>query len=305
MAPTIDVVIPTLGRPASAARVVSAVSPQLGSGDTLCVVWQGTAKPAIIETGMVRLVRSAPPGLPRARNAGIRFGRGDIVLFLDDDVDPHPGLLTAHRNGFLNPLVGAVAGRLDDPLFTPDNEEIAAFDETTGRLLQNFCAKERGFTISVMGANMSFRRTALDAIGLFDENFLHNALREEVDAAFRLRAAGYKILYCPLARVTHLREPDEGCRSDPKPLYLYHEFANIAYFGARHAQKKYWRSWFTYWKYRLEYESRKRVLWLKHDPLLVATGALGACAGAMRFALRGRKPKSHDEIPAGGNAARP
>jgi GT2 family glycosyltransferase len=294
---TIDVIIPTYNRPESAANVAASILPQLGPGDALYVVWQGSQKPVLPEAPALHLVHSAPPGLPRARNAGVRAGRGDIVLFLDDDVEVGPALLVNHRAVYADADVGAVAGRLDDPLFTPADESIASYDETTGALKQNFCQDRSGYTISLMGANMSFSRTAIESIGLFDENFLHNALREEVDAAFRLQRTGRKIRYCPAARARHLREASGGCRDDKRATYLFHEFANYAYFAARHAPRKYWQSWFTYWKYRLEYETRKKVAWMRHDPWLVAAGAFGACMGIVRYVLWGKKKEGKREDP--------
>jgi GT2 family glycosyltransferase len=252
------------------------------------VVWQGNLKPVIDTSETVRLIGSAPAGLPAARNKGVRAGTGDIVLFLDDDVVVYSGLLEAHRSAYDNPAIGAVAGSLEDPNFVPTDPIIASFDETTGMLFQNFCGPDSGPTISVMGANMSFRRNALEKIGLFDENFLHNALFEDVDAAFRIRSAGYVVWYCSNAHVKHLRETQGGCRSDSRPEYQYHQFANTAYFAVRHAPAQRRRLWYTYWKYRLEYESRRRMLWMKHDPVLVIAGILGACCGIIRYGLRGR-----------------
>jgi GT2 family glycosyltransferase len=289
MAATIDVIIPTYNRPRGAEQVAASIRRQLGAGDTLCVVWQGNSKPSIDITETSRLVGPARAGLPAARNAGVRATKGDIILFLDDDVVVDAGLLEAHRSAYDNPTVGGVAGSLDDPNFVPTNPIVASFDETTGRLFQNFCGVDSGPTISVMGANMSFRRTALEKIGLFDENFLHNALFEEVDAAFRIRGAGYVVWYCSNAHVKHLRETQGGCRSDSRLEYMYHQFANTAYFAARHAPARYRRSWYTYWKYRLEYECRRRSLWMKHDPLLAAAAILGACSGIARYALWGKR----------------
>jgi GT2 family glycosyltransferase len=285
--PGVDVVIPTYKRPGAAAKVAAALRPQLDCGDMLYVVWQGEERPPIEPSKNVRCVRSSPPGLPAARNTGVRAGRGDIVLFLDDDVEIEPGLVEAHRAAYESPLVGAVAGSLDDPEFPPDEATTATFDDTTGRLVQNFCGKTSGPTISVMGANMSFSRTAIEGIGMFDENFLHNALFEEVDAAFRLRAAGFTVWYCSEARVRHLRERNGGCRADGRAAYLYHQFANTAYFAARWAPPRYRRSWLAFWKYRLEYETRRPVLWMRHDPVLVAAGILGACGGIARYAFKG------------------
>jgi GT2 family glycosyltransferase len=286
---SIDVIIPTYERPLLAEKLTVSLVPQLSENDRLFIVWQGNSKPNIRETENIRLLRSSPPSLPRARNAGIRVGKGEIVLFLDDDVTISPGLLDGHKKAFDDASVGAVAGRIDDPLFEKKESAPALFDEATGRLVQNFSVDKSQYTVSVMGANMSFRRSAFEAAGLFDENFTHNALWEEVDVAFRLRAAGWAVWYCHTAMVRHNREQDGGCRTDRPVAYCYHQFANTAYFAARHCQKRYRKSWFTYWKHRLEHESRKKTLWLDHDPGMVLAGAFGAGAGILRHVFWGRK----------------
>jgi len=281
---SIDVIIPTYNRPLRAEILALSLVPQLSESDRIIVVWQGNAKPDIRETGNVRLLHVGAASLPRARNAGIRAGRSDLVLFLDDDVTVEPGLLDAHREAYSVPSIGAVAGRIDDPLFDMKDNRPASFDESTGRLTQNFCVDKSQFTVSVMGANMSFRRQALVAVGMFDENFTHNALWEEVDAAFRLRKAGWAVWYSHSAMVHHLRDMHGGCRTDAALAYCFHQFANTAYFAARHCAGNFRKSWFTYWKYRLEYESRKKILWFRHDPLMVTAGMAGAVVGILRHA---------------------
>jgi GT2 family glycosyltransferase len=281
---SIDVIIPTYNRPLRAEKLALSLVPQLSATDRILVVWQGDARPDIRETGSLCLLHAGPPSLPRARNTGIRAGKSGIVLFLDDDVTAEPGLLDAHRKAYGGPSIGAVAGRIDDPLFDRKEERAAVFDETTGRLTQNFSVDKSQFSVSIMGANMSFRRDALAAVGLFDENFTHNALWEEVDAAFRLRMAGWAIWYCHSAMVRHRRDPDGGCRTDAALAYCFHQFANTAYFAARHCAGNFRKSWFTYWKYRLEYVSRKKILWFHHDPLIIAAGAAGAAVGIFRHA---------------------
>jgi GT2 family glycosyltransferase len=282
---SIDVIIPTYQRPLRAERLIGSLVPQLSENDRILAVWQGNHKPHIRETETIRLLRSDPPSLPKARNAGIRAGKNDVVLFLDDDVLTTPGLLDGHRKAYADASVGAVAGRIDDPLFDRKEDLPASFDETTGRLVQNFWVDKSQYTVSVMGANMSFRRQALVAVGLFDENFKHNALWEEVDAAFRVRNAGWRVWYCHTALVHHLRDAAGGCRVDPVLRYCFHQFANTAYFAARHCAPANRKSWFTYWKYRLEHESRKHILWFRHDPLMVSAGLIGAVAGILRHAF--------------------
>jgi GT2 family glycosyltransferase len=285
----IDIIIPTYNRPHMAAQVLLGLESQLAIVDKVIIVWQGKQQPDITTGKNIILVKSVPPNLPRARNLGITYGHNPIVLFLDDDIEICKGLLDAHRRAYENPKVGAVAGRLSDENFNSDSTESATFDETTGRLIQNFCVQQSGETISVMGANMSFRRKALLHINGFDEQYLHNALWEEVDAAFRLRRAGFIIEYRADAKVIHRKVKTGGCRTQTGAKYLFNQFANTTYFAKRFASRKHKKSWIRYWKYRLEYESRKRVLWMRHDPVLVIAGCLGVCAGIFRFVLHGRK----------------
>lgn len=286
---SIDIIIPTFGRVHRVKRLVDGLKNQLAENDTVYIAWQGTAKPDIQESRQVRLVYSSPANLPRARNKGIYSGTGDIVLFLDDDVETlGEGLLPAHRRSYFEEDIGAVAGYIEDPLFDAHATVPSHFSEETGELVQNFSCAQSQFTVSVMGANMSFRRRALWAVNGFDENFKKNALWEEVDCAFRLKTARWKIWYCADARVRHLRDASGGCRASGPYAHCFHQFANTAYFAAKHAPKKYYSSWLKFWKYRLEYLSRKKIAWLKHDPMMVLAGILGACRGIVRYLLCGK-----------------
>jgi len=288
----IDVIIPTFNRPKSISNVVSSILPQLKDNDAIYVVWHGSQKPLIKENYKVHIIHCKPPySLPRLRNFGIKAGCGDILVFLDDDIEAGENLLEAHRESYFSLKIGAVAGRIIDPYFKPEENRNSFFDEKTGYLLQNFCKEESGPAISVMGANMSFRRSALEEIGAFDENFLKIANFEEVDAAFRIRNAGYEIWYNSKAIVKHLREESGGCRIKSKTKNIFYMFLNTAYFASRYAPKKYLNSWLTYWKYRLEYETRSKVLWFKHNPFWVLAGIIGAAIGIFRYILFGIKIK--------------
>ena len=52
------------------------------------------------------------PGLSKARNAGTRLCKADVVSFLDDDEIADPGWLETLTQEFSNPLVMAATGRI-------------------------------------------------------------------------------------------------------------------------------------------------------------------------------------------------
>ncbi|MBN2188389.1 MAG: glycosyltransferase [Chitinispirillaceae bacterium] len=283
---SVDIIIPTCGRPADASRLVASLVPLCGKHDGIIVVEQGGAGPLSEGSSMVRHLRLQKPNLPAARNAGVRASDADIVLFLDDDVEPLPGLVDAHRSCYADPSIAAVAGFVDDPLFDRAQILPSRIDLSTGSCVQNFSLSSSGSTISAMGANMSFQRLPLLSIGGFDEQYLANALWEEIDCCLRLIAAGHHLYFCSAAKVVHLRRADGGCRRLRGHRYLYHQFANTAYFAARFAQARHYGSWAKFWKRKLEFLSRKDSApggKTGHDPCAVMAGAMGAAAGILRF----------------------
>ncbi|MBN1577199.1 MAG: methyltransferase domain-containing protein [Chitinispirillaceae bacterium] len=292
--PSIDIVIPTYRRSALLQPLIDDLVEQCTGNDRVFVVWQGNEQPSVNDGARVHLLQRKKPNLPAARNAGLAAGGNPIVLYLDDDCIVQGGLLDAHRSCYADPRTGAVGGYVDDPLFPPEADQPSWFDITTGELRQYFACAHSGPAISVMGANMSFRRNALESIGGFDPQYRHNAIFEEIDASFRVQKAGYSVYYCVLAHVKHRRTPEGGCRSDNGGSYLFHTFANAAYFACTFARVKDLRTWWRYWKYRLEYLSRSTgsaspEAKIRHDPLLVTTGLMGVFSGIARFIIYGER----------------
>lgn len=274
----IDVIIATYGRPDFASALTVQLARQLLEGDTIQIVWQGSQKPPIAETKAIRLHALPRPNLPRARNIGLAQSKNEIVLFLDDDVVVHEGLLAAHRSGYCDSATGAIAGYIDDPLFDRTRNKPSSYNEQTGEIIQQFACEVAQPTISFMGAHFSVRRTAINLVGFFDERFTGNALWEEVDLAFRLRLDRWQIWFLPTARVRHLRNDVGGCRAHSHSRYLFHLFANTFYFGSKHAPL-HRTMWLRFWKQRLEYLTRKKFLWMRHNPFWIAAGISGMIRG--------------------------
>jgi GT2 family glycosyltransferase len=60
------------------------------------------------------------------------------------------------------------------------------------------------------GACLLVRREAVDAVGLFDEDFF--MFSEETDWCYRFRAAGWKVYFCPDAEIVHVGGASHGGR---------------------------------------------------------------------------------------------
>ncbi len=199
--------------------------------------------------------------LPGARNYAVRRAKGDIMLFLDDDVILEPGFLKTHAQVYIDkPEVGAVAGRVLDRMKLADAQrEDAAHADSSATSNADYCGNESrnerviedlppeamdpGIAwyhmdlvhtvkpqrvLTARGCNMSFRREIFYQHGVFfDERFGGSAIREESDFCLRLRKTGYHIWYAPSAELVHLGEESGGChdvstRSLKYQLTFYH-----------------------------------------------------------------------------------
>ena len=155
----------------------------------------------------------ATPGLGNARNAGIRIARGGILAFTDDDCYPAPDFLSCVSSAFRDPFLGYISGRL---LLHDPADALMSIKESTTPL--NFEAGSFIGSGAVCGANMAFRRAVLEDIGGFDPLFGAGSLfaAEDLDAAGRASAAGWKGRYCPEVVVSH----HHGRRASDLPRLL-------------------------------------------------------------------------------------
>jgi glycosyltransferase involved in cell wall biosynthesis len=115
-----------------------------------------------------------------ARNVGWRAAYGRIIAFTDDDTVPDPGWL-AQGERALEPGLVAVCGKVDVPRTADSPHGGSADHDRMTRGLE---------TAEFVTANAFVRRSALLAVGGFDERF-RRAWREDSDLQFRLlRDAG-------------------------------------------------------------------------------------------------------------------
>jgi glycosyltransferase involved in cell wall biosynthesis len=160
--------------------------------------------------------------LPGARNYAVRRAVGEIILFIDDDVQLPDGFLAAHAGNYLaKPDVGCVAGRVFDRMKLGNSGGNLAIDFLPPEAMDPGIAwyfidlvhtVKPQQVLSARGCNMSFRRQVFAEWDLtFDERFAGSAVREESDFCLRLRSTGMKIWYDPSACLVHLGEESGGC----------------------------------------------------------------------------------------------
>jgi GT2 family glycosyltransferase len=164
--------------------------------------------------GNIRWIRLPTPSIPAAMNRALLEARHEIVLFIDDDVDPPAGLAAAHEAAYRTPQVWAVLGQVLQPGEDPEHfsEETLRRGETPD-IEFRFNHDSPALVRNVIACNLSVNRQRALQIGGFDENFVAVAYRFESDFALRLTAAGGSIAFEPSAGLRHLKIPTGGTRA--------------------------------------------------------------------------------------------
>ncbi len=234
--PKISVIIPTYGRENILIKSVKDILKQEYSDFEVLVIDQTQNHEVETENFLADLANAQKiswykvnwASLPGARNYAVRRSKGDIVLFIDDDVKLEPNYLQAHGKNYQeNQEIGAVAGRVFDRMKLAD---FATANSDTSPYTIDYlpeAAKDPGIAwyyidlvhttkpqqvISARGCNMSFRKEIFTKYNIwFDERFRGSAVREESDFCLRLRKTNYKIWYDPEANLVHLGEETGGC----------------------------------------------------------------------------------------------
>jgi GT2 family glycosyltransferase len=156
-------------------------------------------------------------GFAGGTNAGIRAARGEFILTLNNDTIADPYLLEE----IVRPMqVDSRVGMCAVKMIFPDGR----INSTGICISRSGAAWDLGIdeqdlgqydvAVEVFGPCAGaalYRRSMLDEIGLFDEDFF--LYMEDVDLAFRARLSGWTCMYVPTARLVHIHRGTAGFNS--------------------------------------------------------------------------------------------
>lgn len=221
---TASIVICTVGRPAALRDCLGGLAAEIAAGREVIVVDNGpdSDTEAVVRAAPgCRYVAETRRGLSRARNKGIAQAKGDIAIFVDDDVRPEPGWIEPLLAGFESDRVAVVCGMVLPQQLETDAQVVfehmlgfggmgavpLSFDGT----FLDSCRRQIPVWEIGAGANMAVRCRAAKSLGGFDERIGPGAAGgcgDDSEFWHRALFAKHEARYEPLSVVRHLHRRD-------------------------------------------------------------------------------------------------
>lgn len=221
-------------------------------------------------------------GFSKANNQALKKLKTEFVLILNPDVEIKEGVfegmlsfmkenpsvgastceielsngkidLTAHR-GFPTPWASLLYMLGNDSLYHQSKKDMSRIHEVD----------------AITGAFFLTRKSVLDKIGLFDENFFMFA--EDIDLCLRIKKAGYKVMYVPRFKVLHSKGVSTGLKKhsqhitqadlETRKKSLNDFYGTMIIFYKKHYERKYpfFINWLVYLGIKTKWFLAKRSL---------------------------------------------
>jgi glycosyltransferase involved in cell wall biosynthesis/peptidoglycan/xylan/chitin deacetylase (PgdA/CDA1 family)/SAM-dependent methyltransferase len=209
--PDISVIIPTHNRPASLLRLLHALQDGSfpasrfevvviadGCTDDTAVVVRTVPWPFSLQVLEQNPGRGAGP----ARNLGVSHASGDLLVFVDDDIEPLPTFLAEHHRTHAEAGVPAVAIGPALPVRTPDSnlDTIEAWAWWEDQLASIGRPGHRFRFTEIFSGDLSIPADLFRSVGGFDVSF---PCREDFELGIRLIRAGARVLFAAGAGGLH------------------------------------------------------------------------------------------------------
>ena len=211
-----SILIPTSGRPKYLEAALHSLFSQRFTGEWEIIVIDnsraGDARDLIEELATnfsaLRYIHQPRPGLHRARHAGARAAKSEILVYVDDDVIAPPHWLEAIVRPFAESSVAIVGGPV-----RPRFEEATSQIEVDPVFLSLLDLGEEQLGLrwpgGVYGCNMAVRKSVLLEVGGFnpdgmrDPELIWQRGDGETGLHQKVFAAGWKVIYAPKAGLEH------------------------------------------------------------------------------------------------------
>lgn len=209
------------------------------------------------------MVNPVNRGFAAGNNTGIRRTAGEYVLLLNPDTIVYPRTIeTVLQYIEQHPEVGAATCRVELPDGSLDYSCHRGFPTPWGALLHFVGLKKLSpYTASnvpntiheidaLTGAFALIRSQAGDKVGWLDEDYFWNG--EDLDFCYKLKAAGWKIMYIPGVKITHFKGSSAKATSASRRKWALDSTRVMELFYKKHLARKYpffvnWAVYFSIW----------------------------------------------------------
>jgi len=222
-----SVIIPALNEEKTIGRTIQCLKAQNFNRDQFEIIVVDNASTdrtsEIAQHAGVITVLEKTIGTNVARNRGIKESRGDILVFLDADCEPHEFWLSTIDSLLTSNSIDAISGPYDYG-FTGIQRilSIIIYDygfEIVGPIM-SFCFRKKVCTM--MGGNFAVKRTAITEIGEFP---IIAFWGDDTAISMKLMAKGKKILFTRMLKIksSNRRFNSQGFVHSSF-VYFYHFF---------------------------------------------------------------------------------
>lgn len=243
---TLSVVIPTVGRQEILPGVISALCEQTQPPDQIVIVDQTEQlSPTLSTDSRIVYIHHDIPSTPTARNLGVQAATGDIVLFLDDDIElPQKDLIENVLRFFEHhaSYAGCALSIIDkNAKLNKENQRESnhVMQVTRSGKVLPFSHGPSQDVRAPRGGGVAYRRDVIVRCGGFDQRFVGNAMREETDFSIRVVTHVGPIRFVPELEIIHLALGRGGSRRTDRKQWYRDFFANELLFQLTHAPHRF------------------------------------------------------------------
>ncbi|MBL7136633.1 MAG: glycosyltransferase family 2 protein [Candidatus Marinimicrobia bacterium] len=246
---TISIIIPTLDRNKITLATLKSFENQTFNNFELVVIDQTTLPSTQLsafntDAYNYKYYHINKKSLPNARNIAAKVAKGDIMLFVDDDTIPEPNLISCYIEEFQKQdesvwLIGGYIYEKSTNILSEKSDISGGYLTKYGKTLKNFSSESYAECEWVAGGNFAILKDKFIELGGFDINYIGNAMLEDCDFGFKVRAHGGRVLFSPRPSVEHLRAESGGTKFSNPDYSMYYRSHNTVYFFRKYNRRFY------------------------------------------------------------------